>query len=136
MGENRTVTYLDELRQRGEATIKARTTLVLGGLVSDLAGRALNEQKPDKLQVKIVAGALMALEQAELYQAGPVVAHLRMALALMMIRQNGPLVQPITATHLLRWVQANGIGPAVKVEFDRQYQLLTAVVAKADKAVH
>ena len=134
--ESYTVTYLDELRLRGDAPVRARTTLVLAGLVADLSGRALHGQKPEMLSSKVVAGAMMALEQAELYQAGPVLTHLRMALALMMIKQTGPIVQPISASHLQRWVKANGFWPAVRDERDRQYKLLQAMVSECSKAVH
>ena len=133
--ESSTVTYLDELRLRGEAPIRARTTMVLAGLVADLSGRALHGQKPELLNHQVVAGAMLALEQAELYQAGPVVVHLRMALALMTIKQNGPIVQPISASHLQRWVKANGFWPEIKAELARQQQLMLAQVNKMQSSV-
>ena len=131
-----TVTYLDELRLRGDQAIRARTNMVLASLVADLSGRALRGQGPECLRMELLAGTLMALEQAELYSSGPVQVHLRMALALLMIRQDGPLTQPIGAESLRRWMNANKLWPAVRMERDKQLGMMRAAVAGIEAAAN
>lgn len=131
MGDSMIKSYLAELRLRGEQPVRARATMVLGALVSGLASKMVSGQKPDTLDPRVVAGAVLALEQADLYQAGPVVAHLRLAAALM-IKQSGTITQPLTAEQLRRWVTANGFWQVVKAEVDVQQGNLLAAVVKAD----
>lgn len=131
MGESMTVTYLDELRLRGEAPVRARATMVLGGLATGLACKMIQGDKPETLDKRVVAGVLLALEQADLYASGPVVTHLRMALALMMIKQTGPITQPLTAEQLRRWVTHNGFWPVIKAEAEQQQAGMRAAVAQA-----
>ena len=128
------MTYLDELRLRGDQTIRTRTNLVLAGLVADLSGRALRGQGPDCLRVELLAGTLMALEQAELYSQGLVQVHLRMVLAMLMIKQDGQLTQPIGAESLRRWLNANKLWPAVRVERGKQLGMMRAAVADIETA--
>lgn len=139
--EGLTKALLDELRLRGDGPVRSRAVVALAGLASGMGIGVLQGHKPAELKTVVVASAMMALQQADLYQGGPVLAHLRLALALMMIKQTGPIAQPLTAEQLQRWVAANGFWPAVQAELAVQLRGLQKAIATAEaeaegKVVH
>jgi len=125
--------YRDEIRLRGEQQVRARVIAVLGGLIGGLGTMAVQGKPARELNVQLVAGALVALRQADLMPTTPVIAHLRLALAMLMVQQVPPA--PLTAAVLERWVQANQFWPTVERDAKRQYELLRHAVETAKTTI-
>jgi len=126
--------YKEEIRLRGEQQVRARVIAVLGGLIGGLGTMAVQGKPVRELNVQVVAGALVALRQADLMATTPVVAHLRLALALLMVGNQVP-PSPLTAAVLQRWVQVNQFWPSVEREARRQDEALRGAIETAKATI-
>lgn len=136
MGDNMTVTYLDEIRLRGEPPVRARITMILAALISGTAAKVVSGQRANTLDARVVAGALIGLAQCRLLPEGVAVTHLRLALACLLVKQTGAMAQPITDDLLKRWVQANHFWPTVETELKAQQQAMRQAVLAGQDSVH
>lgn len=126
--------YRDEIQLRGEQQVRARAIAVLGGLIGGLGTLAVQGRPARELNVQVVAGALLGLRQADMMQTTPVLAHLRLALAALMVGNQFPPA-PMTAAVLERWVKANQFWPSVEREAARQDQALRNAVETAKATI-
>ena len=122
--------YKEEIWLRGEQQVRARVIAVLGGLIGGLGTMAVQGKPARDMNAQVVAGAMVALRQADLMATTPVVAHLRLALALLMVGNQVPPA-PLTAAVLQRWVQVNQFWPNVEREVRRQDEALRGAVETA-----
>ena len=122
--------YKEEIWLRGEQQVRARVIAVLGGLIGGLGTMAVQGKPARDMNAQVVAGAMVALRQADLMATTPVVAHLRLALSLLMVGNQVPPA-PLTAAVLQRWVQVNQFWPNVEREVRRQDEALRGAVETA-----
>lgn len=132
MGDGVTMTtiYLREIELRGADVVRARVVSVIAGLCSGIATMAHQGRPLSDLDVRVLAGAWIALQQADLVPASMVVTHLRLALGCLTLRQNGAPV-PARADLLMRWIEACKLRATVEPEIGRQQTALRAAVEAA-----